>query len=272
MKLHDPKGQFGMAASVNHRLQKKKALRSRLSAYSATAIAALAAAPAVHAEITNFTGFILDGEMTTIVGFKPGVTPRATSFTANFGTNGHLKIGLFGYAMKSTSHRVTNARVSFAIANSGFVAVTNSRYSNALNLAPGDPVNGQNFALANGMLARNHGAVQSGQFLPPGSSASKTGYVGIRFALSGVTNYGWLRMRVNNSSSGFPSQIYMLPKAGSISIFGAFDSKADIAADGFKVGSVAAVPEPSLEALTGLGLLAVGAAGLREMRRRKAAA
>ncbi len=271
MKPHDPKGQYGMTTCVNHRLRKKKVLRSHLSAYSATAIASLAAAPPVHAEITNFTGFILDGEMTTIVGFKPGVTPRASSFTANFGTNGHLKLGFFGYAMKSTSmNHVTNGRLSFAA--NGFVAVTNARYSNALNLATGDPVNGQNFALGNGMLARNNGAVQSGQFLPPGSSAAKTGYVGIRFTLGGVTNYGWLRMRVNNSAYGFPSQVYMLPKAGSISIFGAFDNKADIEADGFKVGSVAAVPEPSVEALSGLGLLAVGAAGLREMRRRKAAA
>lgn len=260
-----------MATRVNHRLQKKKVLRSHLGAYSATAIASLAAAPAVHAEITNFTGFTVDGESTTIMGFRLTLAPGSSAFSANFGANGHLKLGFFGYAMITSSlHNVTNARLSFGV-NSGSVAVTAPQFTLALNLAEGDPLDGRQFAIEDGLLARKKDDAHSGQFFPPGSGAAKTGYVGIRFSLNGTINYGWLRMRVNNSQFGYPSQVYMLPKAGSITIFGAFDSKANIEADGFKVGSVA-VPEPSVATLTGLGLLAMGAAGLREMRRRKAAA
>jgi len=39
--------------------------------------------------------------------------------------------------------------------------------------------------------------------------------------------------------------------------------------DGLKTGQFNPVPEPSTAALSGLGLLSLGAAGVREMRRRR---
>lgn len=76
-------------------------------------------------------------------------------------------------------------------------------------------------------------------------------YVGFRFKISGNTHYGWAQI---TPTFGTGSSIQVNQWA--------YNSLADSA---IQIGQTSAVPEPAAAA-TGLGLLALGAAGLRRQR------
>lgn len=61
-----------------------------------------------------------------------------------------------------------------------------------------------------------------------------------------------------------PAEVTLADKNGN-GIYGAFG----LVSDNIKAGEIAGVPEPAMLAIDGLGLLALGAAGLRELRQRR---
>lgn len=85
-----------------------------------------------------------------------------------------------------------------------------------------------------------------------GNTDQRSGYVGVSFDISGNTHYGWLEILIARDG-GRPSELSVLS--------GAYEDVAgvDIAAG--------AIPEPASVGM-GLGLLALGAAGVRRMRQR----
>jgi len=86
-----------------------------------------------------------------------------------------------------------------------------------------------------------------------GFTTGNAGYVGFRFAIAGATHYGWARLTFDTSSTG-----------GVTIHEWAYENVANTNIQ------IAAVPEPAHFA-TGLGLLALGAAGLRRWRGRRGA-
>ena len=247
----------------------RKALNQRLLSYSATAGAAMLCAPGAHAAVTTITSF-------TIVGGNSPANPPAISFS--FGhANASFSAGPFLLSFSGVQHHSfgTAARGYFHNKQSASFQHRSSGIDLA-RLAPGAAIEGGFFIATAQPFFKSHDnlgiTVHSGQFLPVGGNAFATGYIGLKGAKNGNTYYGWLRLQVRNNSSGFPSQMKLVAAAGHPGVYGAFDLSADVAGDGFTAGSVAAVPEPSAAALGGLALLALGAAGVREMRRRRQAA
>jgi hypothetical protein len=99
------------------------------------------------------------------------------------------------------------------------------------------------------------GAYVTGQSVGSAFTSGGQGYVGVRFvneALGGITNFGWVLLSTTSGSSGFPVTV----------VSWAYENSG---------GSIAAgaIPEPSTTAL--LGVMAAGAFGVRQWRRRKAA-
>jgi hypothetical protein len=70
--------------------------------------------------------------------------------------------------------------------------------------------------------------------------------------------YGWLRLKVTDDSDGVPDAISLLAESSNPSVFGQYGTAGE---------SISTVPEPG-----GLALLAIGAAGVMELRRRRQAA
>ncbi len=79
-------------------------------------------------------------------------------------------------------------------------------------------------------------------------SRSATGFVGVRFN----GNYGWIKVHVGQGRT-----------------LSLLDGAYDDMGNHIRAGAGAAVPEPSSVLLMGLGLISMGAPGLRELRRRK---
>ena len=105
-----------------------------------------------------------------------------------------------------------------------------------------------------------------GKFLPPDNGVGAvTGYVGFKVQQNAHTYYGWLRIQVEDDGNSLPDKISFLAKSGDPGIYGAYG----LANSGITAGEISSVPEPSIAALGGLSLLALGARGVREMRRRK---
>jgi hypothetical protein len=111
------------------------------------------------------------------------------------------------------------------------------------------------------------GGARAGAFLPPANGA-KTGYIGFKGYQNGNTYYGWVRVKVTGDAGGIPNSVSLVASADNPGIFGAYDISTDPDIGTFTAGEIAGVPEPT-EAAIGLGLLAFGAAGVREMRRRR---
>lgn len=257
--------------AANH----SKNFSTKLAAYSATATAALLATPmAADATIQDLTTFGYNNG-STFGTFPPrNVGNSNTGFTV--ATANH-KAGLKGGVLDvsrvfSASSSRFNIHMKIGGASANHIAGAGGFAS---NLGLGISIAGKNFAGGNNNLAQEnhfHSTYNShinlfGNFLPHGANAKATGYIGFKTNLRGHTYYGWLRVQVANNAFGDPSEVSLVAKAGDPGIYGAFG----LPGDDIKAGEIAPVPEPSAAAIGGLGLLALGAAGVREMRRRRKA-
>jgi hypothetical protein len=244
---------------------------SKLLAYSATAGAALMVAPQAHATIHNITEFKINhGSYGTT---PPSVGIGHVSFTgATPGLIVGLNRGRFNVAFASgPSHRY-NVDMQMAGTVSGHIAGTGLLIS---NLGFGVRIAGKSFAGENiGLADRSKQTfsgdvfyVHDGNFDPNGANAHDTGYIGFKTDLRGHTYYGWLRVEVSNNGNGNPAAVTLVSKNGNPGVYGAFG----LASDNITTGEIAPVPEPSGMVIGGLGLLALGARGVKELRRRRQA-
>lgn len=245
---------------------------SRLKAYSATAAAAFLAAPAVEAAVQNITdgaggNLLINGSHTTLPIFNFGNKSASMQITA-----GPIQFSF--YAFNSASGFATGKLVSglspFA-AYHEHTTRSNRDFLFPYNIAASATISAQ------GPFRNSHGGYlifQGGtspsnhvEFNPAfGASNHKTGYLGFKATQGTNHYYGWVRLKVTDSAGGFPDQFALVDKS-SDGIFGAFGSPSDQ----IKAGEIAtSVPEPPSFDITGLGLLALGAQGIREMRRRRA--
>lgn len=254
----------------------KSALANRLAAYSASAAAALALAPGAEAQVTNLTSFtVAQGSSTSTVAPSlsipsNGATSLLFDIPAAHGLVFHA--GLKGSRTNNvgSGNSTHGGLASFvdggAGTNPGNVQAASSKLTLGAKIKglPFDPPAGSALLamVRKSVVNGSPGASTSGSFVPAKGKAN-TGYLGFKAKEDGHTYYGWLRVRVNGDSNGAPDQVSLVSING---IFGAYAPDADSI-----IAGELAVPEPSATALTGLGLLAVGAAGVREMRRRKAA-
>lgn len=240
--------------------------------YSATAGAALLAAPAGEAAIQNLATFSYDGGATFGSSQPDDINPNGTKLSFTAATASH-NAGFVGYL---ELNHFQSANLGTGIARLGG-HIANHTYSGMVSkLAFGASINNRTFSGPNGDFTLASRAVHStlgthtsrGEFLPNGAAATATGYIGFRTNLNGQTYYGWLHVKVSNDANDLPFEVSLMSKNGDPGVFGAFG----LASDNILAGETAlAAPEPSVAALGGLGLLALGAAGVRELRRRNAA-
>jgi hypothetical protein len=256
---------------MNIKRQKRNGtLAARLGPYSVSAAAALALAPASSAKITDITSFTITS------GFSASTS--APSLDVPTFVNSPYMLGLqFGagfYAGLVCSRSPTNGATKIRLSNT-----VNLEFAGKGEVASGGPAGrpivaasvhsgGEDFSFFHGYLAYKLGTRKFGYFAPPKSGA-RTGFVDFRNRdfrnpKSGQTYYGWLRVKVDGNSSSAPDFVSLVAENG---VYGAYGLKSD----DILVGETA-VPEPTSPALSGLALLALGATGVREMRRRKAAA
>ena len=94
---------------------------------------------------------------------------------------------------------------------------------------------------------------------------NQTGYVGFKFNNGVHSYYGWLRVDVTGDGNGRPTSLSLVSEDGDVGAYALADS---LGGQNIEAGQVSAIPEPTSMA-SGLALLALGAAGVREMRRRR---
>jgi hypothetical protein len=253
-------------------------LTRRLAAYSATAGAALLTMPVADAAIQNINNVSLSLDLPQNGGYQNfsfNVGPFQGAFNGNRGTYKQRSYVPGTYFPGSPPY--TGASGTYFPSNPGFsnpghyTTVRTNRYGRA-NLAgniaggfasrldKGIPFAGLAFSNNSHLLAS-----RSGSGGGTGNFGGQSGYI----AFQTGSYYGWLKVKVGLDSNGVPDQISLVDNGDGI--IGAFDKTSEVSADGFNVG-VTEAPEPSIAAIGGLGLLAFGAAGVREWRRRKAAA
>jgi hypothetical protein len=248
-------------------------LACKLTAYSGATAAVLALAPGASAQIHNITSFDYSGQTgtTTAPSLTIGSNGGALRFTAGVF---HGEFLAYGSAFGG------NRRVAVYFPGPdmfhGNVAAA-GRYTSALKLNAGQLIAGQPFPASirpwlvekNGPASGSGGTVNA-RFMPAGANQSATGYVAFKTNQNGHAYYGWLRVKVEADANDFPHVVTLVAKAGSPGIYGAYESATASGIASFAVGDTA-VPEPATVA-SGLALCALGAAGVREMRRRRTAA
>lgn len=231
--------------------QSRARLASRLAAYSATA-SAVFAAPAQAAFHT----------ITTLPG-SPFIPTYGTG-ESNVITAGVFEIQFYGLRTLHDNW--------FTVRHPGASVRKSNRSIDRLALNV--PLQAGNFAFGGVMALRvsstsngNPYIASSGQWQAPAPNGALTGYIGLKQLHSGYQYFGWLRVKILQDSGGNPMELSFLPSALDSSIYGAYDT----AGSGIKSGQISAVPEPTVSTLGGLALLSLGAVGLREHRRRRAA-
>lgn len=237
----------------------------KLAAYSATAGAALLSASGAQAAVTNITSADF-----TFTGGNTNTLPPAISLPG--GANESFLAAFFPLKFTAVQGAATYATLASGVVvrNAAGFSVEGSGNHNLFNLNANASIKGGQFIPGGRAFLHGASVGTSGAFLPARvSGATANGYVGLKGSHSGHLYYGWLRLKVTNNSNGIPIQMSLIAADGHPDIYGAFDRADQVDGDMFKTGSVAAVPEPSITALGGLGLLALGAAGVREMRRRR---
>jgi hypothetical protein len=240
-------------------------LMRRLAAYSATAGAALLAAPVADATIQNIDSISLSLDLPQNGGYQSlsfDAGPFHGYFNGSRNANDRVNYfpGTYYHPPTSTrpgyfdpGHSTTVAYRYGRASLAGYIA--GGYYASRMD--KGIPFAGLSFAGGSHLLAsRSYYGSAFGNFM------GQSGYL----AFQTGSYYGWLKVKVGLDADGVPNQLLLVDNGSGI--YGAFDKIDDAQADGFTVGAVA-VPEPSLMAIGGLGLLAFGAAGVRELRRRR---
>ena len=239
----------------------EEGFNSKLLAYSATAGAALLLAPAAHAQTFNLTLFQENhGGFTSS---PPAPSGGRFSFWA---ATSALSRVFHGYVFGRHSSNAHYFGIHFAgfygdkLGQSGGNGFLDFKFASHAVIAHGAP----SFGTHGGIIAlRTSVAYLPGQnlgfFLPAGAGAHKSGYIGFKTVNN---DYGWLKIQVTNDGSGKPS---------TISFVEASDGLYGQIGDSSTITNGSAIPEPANVA-SGLGLLALGAAGVREMRRRRTVA
>lgn len=248
----------------------RASLSPRLAAYSVTAGAAMACAPNGQAAVQNITLSSF-----SVISGPSAVPPSLTFTTANYqqfnaGPFNLKFMGSLFYRVATSTTRATfgSARLS----NDGGLAQFKVQLGQLALLNAGDAVTGGSFQINANAAFASIGGNDAGNFLPAANGAV-TGYIALKNDVLGTDDvYGWLRVQVRANANGYPVSIKLVESQANPGVFGAYNTKSSIAADDFKIGTVNPIPEPSVVALSGLGLLALGAAGVREMRRRRSAA
>lgn len=192
-------------------------------------IAALFASTSISAQIVTNTGLGISGD---------SVGNGDTQFLWNIDNSGNDEIKVYSNIPYLD---LTNAMNGFGIRATG-----TSSEANILNLALGAAVNSGSFA-GYVVSVLSAGSFKNAQ----GFVSGATGYIGFQFNPSGSLNlYGWAEV--------------ILTEGGSTGTFEIKQWAYESSGAGITVGA-GAVPEPAAAA-TGLGLLALGAAGLRRSR------
>jgi len=229
---------------------------ARLAAYSVTAGAAVTAASTAQAGITNIVSGT-DGNLLF------NNLPVTGSNLPTLNLNSHTRSATFKFANltnKFQGLRNTYSNYGFANLKGPFASMGTG--NKVLNL-PANHAIGNSLAFAtpaeSGLLVDGAMGGYVGLFGPNHNSS----YVAFKFHQGAQDYYGWLKLKLDFNSDVKPSSVSLIPVQGSI--YGAYAP----VGEGLKTGEFSTVPEPSAVALTGLGLLALGAPGVRELRRRR---
>lgn len=241
---------------------------SRLNSYSkavlaVAAVGALATTDAAaQAIVHNITSFAING----------GTDSNLTAFTVQLLGGAEIRFDGWGGAGGPVlfEARLNVGTYYQRVPNRVLLGYGNN---SVRNLLVGDPVTAgtQGRFGSSGVLALRATTGNSGeenwQFTRGEFMNNHTGYVGFkRIGASPSQDYfGWIRLRLN-FVGGSAVDVTLLPKIGTTDIYGAY------ALGSINAGEVAsaAIPEPA-QVATGLGLLALGAVGVREFRRRRKA-
>ncbi|HWA85906.1 MAG TPA: hypothetical protein VG710_06770 [Opitutus sp.] len=146
-----------------------------------------------------------------------------------------------------------------------------SAYDNVAKLHRGNSIAGRDFAAINDrfLLAyREGGGTLVGDFA---GHANQSGYLGFKLSNGGQLYYGWMRVRVMNNADGSPASLVFVADANQT--YGALALAGSVNGGNIVAGqtTLSEIPEPASMA-TGLALFALGAAGVREHRKRRRAA
>lgn len=245
-------------------------LDATLGRYAVAATAALSAASSADAAITLLYGTDIESES-----FSLGRAEDNASF--GFSVAGvdlvfkgvrSAEFSTFTVRSDSSGNPILSSSTTFS---SGRIQAGGAGVSLSLNngyiakLSSGALING--FAAAGGY--QNFFSTLSGFFsgtaggFNPGVNGQDEGMIGFRIEDAvGALYVGWLNVNISRDARGRPLGLYLAPLDRS-GVMGAFVPLAEAA--GFTAGQLAAVPEPATAA-TGLGVLALGAAGLRRRR------
>ncbi len=259
-----------MTSKPRRRKKSPPPFASRLAGYSATATvavlgASLSSADAVSGNISltqNYTGSatFLDftRSHTNVLEFDAGPLHAALSASSSL--------------TRSTGDFVstTTIRQGAHFGAGLWAKYTGGAEGSIRAFALGAPLNVPPFERS-GMIARRTIISTNSVFSTVNSlgplGAGGTRYFGFKVNRNGTDYYGWLRVSLQvNGNHELEHIAFVHDDEG---IFGAFMSVND---PGFATfGAGVTVPEPSTVVLTGLGLLALGARGVRTLRKRRKA-
>jgi hypothetical protein len=252
---------------------------SRLNSYSKTALAVAAvgalgsaAEVAAQAAVHNLTAadIVSIAPFGEVGAFSFTVGQATLHFNAVIGRTSFAPDGVHVLAQHFAKLALGDGAVLFrrgfsSSGGSAEVRIVGNANLQTLPLRPAEPSSSSvnpldgvlGVHLFNGFsnVSNNLGAFQPG---------NQTGYIGFRHAANNLSYNGWLRVGVTFDQSGIPTAISLLAKEGEPDVYGAW-STGEI--HGGEIAA-SAVPEPA-QVATGLGLLALGAAGVREFRRRR---
>jgi len=198
------------------------------------------------------------------LGTPPSTQTSASVLVGPLGTTQNFgSVGIYGLSVAGPGITAFNSILALGSANlNPLVTFTNSFVK---GLGPGAPIQGtvstfETFTSTNRMIAKINLNVATssslGNFLPVTSNSNVTGFIGLEMQNGLDTHYAWAKISVSYAANRL-NEVAILETAIN-----------DIPGEVIHAGQTSAIPEPSTVA-TGLGLLALGAAGLRERRKRK---